>query len=179
MQNEEAIWRLVDAKKTEFAELSDTIWGMPELAYAEHRSAAEHTKMLHAQGFRVTENLAGIPTAMMGEAGEDGPVIAILGEGEPLAARDIVARAKLDKVTVSRAAKSLENRELVARVAHGADQRSHHLVLTPEGRALYDEVAPEALAMEQRLLSSFDEWESGALKSLLRRIQAAAEACDR
>jgi len=106
-------------------------------------------------------------------------VIAILGEGEPLAARDIVARAKLDKVTVSRAAKSLENRELVARVAHGADQRSHHLVLTPEGRALYDEVAPEALAMEQRLLSSFDEWESGALKSLLRRIQAAAEACDR
>jgi len=84
MQNEEAIWRLVDAKKTEFAELSDTIWGMPELAYAEHRSAAEHTKMLHAQGFRVTENLAGIPTAMMGEAGEDGPVIAILGEYDAL-----------------------------------------------------------------------------------------------
>jgi metal-dependent amidase/aminoacylase/carboxypeptidase family protein len=65
-------------------ELSDRVWGMPELAYAETRSAAEHKKMLDAQGFRVTENLAGIPTAVMGEAGEDGPVIAILGEYDAL-----------------------------------------------------------------------------------------------
>ncbi len=84
MQNEEQIWRLVDAKKDEFAELSDTIWGMPELAYAEHRSAAEHTKMLEAQGFRITGNLADIPTAVMGEAGEGGPVVAILGEYDAL-----------------------------------------------------------------------------------------------
>lgn len=84
MQNEEPIWRLVDAKKDAFIELSDTIWGMPELAYNEHRSAAEHTKMLRAQGFRVTENLADIPTAMMGEAGDEGPVIAILGEYDAL-----------------------------------------------------------------------------------------------
>ncbi|MDE2574400.1 MAG: amidohydrolase, partial [Rhodospirillales bacterium] len=45
---------------------------------------AEHTAMLAAQGFRITENLAGIPTAVMGEAGEDGPVIAILGEYDAL-----------------------------------------------------------------------------------------------
>ena len=37
-----------------------------------------------AQGFRVTENVAGIPTAVMGEAGEGGPVIAILGEYDAL-----------------------------------------------------------------------------------------------
>ncbi len=84
MQNEEQIWRLVEAKREDFIKLSDTIWDMPELAYAERRSAAEHTKMLEAQGFRITENLAGIPTAMMGEAGEDGPVIAILGEYDAL-----------------------------------------------------------------------------------------------
>jgi aminobenzoyl-glutamate utilization protein B len=84
MQNEERIWQLVDARKAEFIALSDTIWGMPELAYAEHRSAAEHTASLRAQGFRVTESLAGIPTAMMGEAGEGGPVIAILGEFDAL-----------------------------------------------------------------------------------------------
>lgn len=84
MQNDEPVWRLVDAKKDDFIRLSDTIWGTPELAYAEHRSAAEHTKMLRAQGFRVTENLAGIPTAMMGEAGDGGPVIAILGEYDAL-----------------------------------------------------------------------------------------------
>ena len=40
--------------------------------------------MLEAEGFRVTTNVAGIPTAVMGEAGEDGPVIAILGEYDAL-----------------------------------------------------------------------------------------------
>ncbi len=84
MQNSEPVWRHVEAKQKEAIELSDRVWGMPELAYAETRSAAEHTAYLNAEGFRVTENLAGIPTAMMGEAGEEGPVIAILGEFDAL-----------------------------------------------------------------------------------------------
>ena len=84
MQNTEEIWRLVDAKQTPFTELSDRVWGMPELCYGEFRSCAEHTAMLEQQGFRVTKDVAGIPTAVMGEAGEDGPVIAILGEYDAL-----------------------------------------------------------------------------------------------
>ncbi len=84
MQNSEPVWRHVEAKQDAAIELSDRVWGMPELAYAETRSAAEHTAYLNAEGFRVTENLAGIPTAMMGEAGEEGPVIAILGEFDAL-----------------------------------------------------------------------------------------------
>ena len=84
MKNSDPIWRHVEAKQDAAIELSDRVWGMPELAYAETRSAAEHTAYLNAEGFRVTENLAGIPTAMMGEAGEEGPVIAILGEFDAL-----------------------------------------------------------------------------------------------
>ena len=84
MRNDEEIWRLVDAKQSDFIELSDRVWGMPELCYAEHRSCAEHTAMLEAQGFRVARDVAGIPTAVMGEAGDDGPVIAILGEYDAL-----------------------------------------------------------------------------------------------
>ena len=57
---------------------------MPELAYGEYRSAAEHRQMLEREGFRIEENLAGIPTAVLGEAGEGGPVIAILGEYDAL-----------------------------------------------------------------------------------------------
>ena len=84
MQNSEEIWELVDAKKGEFIALSDRVWGMPELCYTETRSCAEHAAMLEQQGFRVTKSVAGIPTAVMGEAGEDGPVIAILGEYDAL-----------------------------------------------------------------------------------------------
>src|ERR1051326_3622634 len=84
MDNSEEIWRLVDARKDAFEALSDRIWGMPELQYAERRSVAEHIKELEREGFRVTRELAGIPTAVMGEAGEGGPVIAILGEYDAL-----------------------------------------------------------------------------------------------
>jgi aminobenzoyl-glutamate utilization protein B len=84
MKNTDQIWSLVDARKDDYEALSDRIWGMPEIAYTEYRSSAEHRDMLEKEGFRVTENLAGIPTAVMGEAGEDGPVIAILGEYDAL-----------------------------------------------------------------------------------------------
>jgi aminobenzoyl-glutamate utilization protein B len=84
MRNSEDIWRLVDAHQDDFVRLSDRVWEMPELCYTEFRSCAEHTAMLQAKGFRVTREVAGIPTAVMGEAGEGGPVIAILGEYDAL-----------------------------------------------------------------------------------------------
>ena len=84
MQNSEKIWQLVDARKDAYEALSDRVWGMPEIAYTEYRSVAEHRAMLEQEGFRIKENLADIPTAVMGEAGEGGPVIAILGEYDAL-----------------------------------------------------------------------------------------------
>jgi aminobenzoyl-glutamate utilization protein B len=84
MHNSERIWDLIDARRKAYEELSDRIWGMPEIAYTEFRSCAEHKAMLEAEGFRVTEAPAEIPTAVIGEAGESGPVIAILGEYDAL-----------------------------------------------------------------------------------------------
>src|SRR6185437_11117607 len=84
MQNSEEIWRLVDKHQDDLIALSDRVWGIPELCYTEFKSCAEHTAMLEANGFRVTKDVAGIPTAVMGEAGEDGPVIEILGEYDAL-----------------------------------------------------------------------------------------------
>ncbi len=84
MDNRNDLWRLVDASKERFIALSERVWGMPEVCYTEHRSAAEHVAELRHQGFRVSEELAGIPTAVMGEAGEGGPVIAFLGEYDAL-----------------------------------------------------------------------------------------------
>ena len=84
MQDDDAVWRLVDAKRDLLIALSDRVWGMPELAYGEHRSAAEHAALLEHEGFRVTRGVAGIPTAVVGDAGQGGPVIAILGEFDAL-----------------------------------------------------------------------------------------------
>lgn len=82
--NAERIWALVDDRRADYEALSDRIWGMPEIAYTEFRSSAEHARMLKDEGFKVTEGPAGIPTAIVGEAGEGGPIIAFLGEYDAL-----------------------------------------------------------------------------------------------
>jgi aminobenzoyl-glutamate utilization protein B len=84
MQNSDAVWEIVERKRTAFFALSDRIWDIPETNYLEYQSAEEHARMLESEGFRVERGLAGLPTAVMGEAGEGGPVIAILGEFDAL-----------------------------------------------------------------------------------------------
>ncbi len=84
MDNRSDIWRGIDEIKPRFIDLSDRVWAMPEVCYTEARSSAEHLAELRHQGFRITENVAGIPTALMGEWGEGGPVIAFLGEYDAL-----------------------------------------------------------------------------------------------
>ncbi|MDT8267646.1 amidohydrolase, partial [Roseomonas sp. DSM 102946] len=84
MRNTPRIWQLVDAKRDEMIALADRVWETPEPLYTERRSAAAHVEALEQQGFRVEAGVAGIPTAIMAEAGEGGPVIAILGEYDAL-----------------------------------------------------------------------------------------------
>ncbi len=84
MKNAEPVWANVDTHKDDLIAMSDRVWETPELLYGEYKSCAEHAAMLKQKGFRVTEEVAGIPTAVCGEAGEGGPVIAILGEYDAL-----------------------------------------------------------------------------------------------
>ena len=84
IQNEEKIWKLVDAKKEDFIELSDRVFDTPETLYNEFSSVSEHMATLEKEGFTITKNVCGMPTAVIGEAGNEGPVIAILGEFDAL-----------------------------------------------------------------------------------------------
>ena len=84
IQNEEHIWKLVDAKREEFIELSDRVFGTPETLYNEFSSVKEHIATLEIEGFKITKDVCGMPTAVIGEAGDEGPVIAILGEFDAL-----------------------------------------------------------------------------------------------
>ncbi|HPD91861.1 MAG: amidohydrolase [Rhodobacter sp.] len=84
MRNTHPIQHHIATHRADLTGLADRVWGTPETLYQETASCAEHTAMLKAKGFRVTEGLGGIPTAVMGEAGEGGPVIAILGEYDAL-----------------------------------------------------------------------------------------------
>lgn len=103
-------------------------------------------------------------------------LMAVLGEGKPLTQRELVAATLMDKVTVNRAAKALAERDLIERHAHGSDGRSHHLMLSNAGKALYDEIVPAALAMERKLLAAIDAKDRSHLDAMLATLIAAANA---
>lgn len=103
-------------------------------------------------------------------------LMAVLGEGVPQTQRELVAMTLMDKVTVNRAAKALADRKLIARQAHEADGRSHHLELTTTGRSLYEAIAPAALAMEARLEGHLSGDDRERLLTILAKLTAASEA---
>lgn len=103
-------------------------------------------------------------------------LIAILAQSPGLTPQAISARAALDKITVSRAAKALLGRELIAAQGNPEDGRSHRLALTETGIALYRTVVPTALALEAQMLSALSPAEVRTLEGLLRRVRAALPA---
>ncbi len=84
--NADPIWDMTEAHRADYVRLADRVFDTPEVAYTERKSVESHIAQLEAEGARITRDLAGIPTAVMGEWGEGGPVIAILGEYDALPA---------------------------------------------------------------------------------------------
>lgn len=105
-------------------------------------------------------------------------LIAVIAEGGEMTQQAICRVTRMDKVTVSRAAIALVDRGLARRSPNADDQRSHHLSLTEAGRALYDDVAPKALAIERRIFANFDRDELARLREMLDRLEAAAATLD-
>lgn len=101
-------------------------------------------------------------------------LIAILAEGSEMTPQALGNAARIDKISVSRAAAALIERGLIVARDNPGDGRSHLLALTADGQALYAEIAPAALAMEAELLAHFSPEERAQLDALLRRIEAAA-----
>ena len=101
-------------------------------------------------------------------------VICVLAEDGPSTPQAIVARTATDKVVVSRAAQALTSRRLVRRIPSAEDRRSHHLELTETGKDLHSDVAPLAIAYEQKVIAGLDPSEIESLKRLLRTMEGAA-----
>ena len=101
-------------------------------------------------------------------------LIAVLAQDGAMTPLAIGQRTRMDKVTVSRSAMSLTERGLLRRNPNPNDQRSHLLSLTPSGLKVYEQVAPQALAVEARIFEGFNEQERQTLCNLLMRAQKAA-----
>ena len=97
-------------------------------------------------------------------------VMAVIGRYPGLSAGEVAQRTAMDKVAVSRAVAGLVDAGRLQRDTHGDDRRRSVLQLTDDGHRIYDEIAPLALAFEQRLLDGIDVAERKLLFGLLDRL---------
>ncbi|UXT42909.1 amidohydrolase [Agrobacterium tumefaciens] len=81
----------IEAMKSDFTTLSDSIWDFAELKFEEQQSAGVLAGALEENGFAVRRGVAGMETAVIGEFGNGKPVIAFLGEFDALAGMSQVA----------------------------------------------------------------------------------------
>ncbi len=99
-------------------------------------------------------------------------LMAVLGERASATQRALCEATAMDKVTVNRASKALEDRGLIGRAPNTADGRSHHLALTSTGRELYEQIVPLALAVEAELERVLGRSEAMALEAMLAQLRA-------
>ena len=97
-------------------------------------------------------------------------VMALLGRYPDLSANEVAKRTAMDKVAVSRAVTRMVEAGRLRRELHDDDRRRSVLRLSQAGYAIYDEVAPLALAFERRLFDGMDTAERELLFRLLDRL---------
>jgi len=102
-------------------------------------------------------------------------VLAVLGRFPGLSASEVTERTAMDKVAISRAVKSLEEKGLLERRADRDDRRRQSLFITHgAGQAVLKDVVPLARRYETALLSALNESEMTSLLNIMAKLQNVA-----
>lgn len=105
-------------------------------------------------------------------------VLVTLGEFETMTGKAVGEHTHMHKTKVSRAVALLEKNKLLTRRVNRSDLRESFLSLTPEGRAIYEELAPGAVAFARGLIEAIDpadrEAFARALQQLIRQSKPLA-----
>ena len=74
----------LDERQERFIVIADKIWERPEVALTEQFACDLQAETLAADGFTITRNVGGMPSAFMAEWGAGAPIIGFLGEYDAL-----------------------------------------------------------------------------------------------
>lgn len=105
-------------------------------------------------------------------------VVAVLGRERQLSAGEVAERTVMDKVTVSRAVSALVEQGRVIRSTDPRDRRRSALRLSRQGRGIYRQIVPLALAYERQLLAALSRREWSALDGLIARLAERARGIE-
>lgn len=98
-------------------------------------------------------------------------VLARLAEHDKLNGKDIGHATFMDKSKVSRALKTLEDKELIIGTKDNKDNRATYFRLSEQGLSLYANIAPRALDWESELIDSLDVSEYRDLMRILEKLE--------
>jgi DNA-binding MarR family transcriptional regulator len=101
-------------------------------------------------------------------------VLAALQDEPPTRTASVIEQTTLDKVSVSRAVKRMEEKALLERMTDPQDARGHLICLTVAGRALFRKIVPMVQAREQFLLEGLEASERHALQSGIQKLLTRA-----
>ena len=101
-------------------------------------------------------------------------VLATLGQSEKISAKEIGRHSSMHKTKVSRAVRALEERRWLTRRESEEDRREEILSLTAQGRKVYNDIVPKALAFEKQILDRLGP-DAAALLSALSRLETIFE----
>ena len=124
---------------------------------------------------RVSNAIARIYSERFGLSVPEWRVMAVLGQASWLSAGEVARRTEMDKVQVSRAVASLVRSRRVQKQSDSVDGRVTRLALTAKGRAIYDEIVPQALELEERFLAALAPNERATFDGLIEKL--SLESC--
>jgi DNA-binding MarR family transcriptional regulator len=101
-------------------------------------------------------------------------VLAALHDAPPTRTASVIEQTTLDKVSVSRAVRRMEEKTLIERAVDPQDARGHLLRLTASGKALFRKIVPMVQAREQFLLEGLELAEREALQSGIQKLLSRA-----
>jgi len=128
---------------------------------------------LSALSNRISQSLADKYSQRFGITVQEWRILAVLGEETNLSAGEITSKTAMDKVAVSRAVKKLLQKNYLLKNQDDKDNRRHELCLSQQGKALYREIVPLALAYEQKVLQGLSKIEQQTLLQLLDKLDMA------
>jgi len=128
----------------------------------------------------VLSNLTAKPFARFGAEFHmnltDWRIMVTVADHPGITAQELSDYSGLDKMSVSRAVRSLEAQGRLVRDGNEADRRMRHLSLTEQGWAVYNEIAGAAVAREAQIYSLLSARELATLRRLLRKLSQQARA---
>ena len=122
----------------------------------------------------VSRNLSQLYADRHGISVSEWRIIATLGQYRRMTAKEIGAHSRMHKTKVSRAVARLSNRGCLAKSSNHEDKREAFLELTADGRAIYDDLVPRALAFESSLADRLTTSEKQALEAILSKLDGSS-----